>query len=227
MIVYVDIEHLRVKELGTEQWKRHLSRALDIKYRLEEISGDHCLIVHYEQLTPKLLRDLDAKAVLVSGNMTEFQHYEEAKLAGLRAVFKEAMQPTIGFCGGAQMMAETFGSTAAAIDSTEAGDMMDDNWKERTHESGFTPVMKVAEHPLLVDLTTEFTVMEAHYWEIKGLPVGFRNYAKTAVTPLQLIAHESKPLFGTQFHPESWDEAHPDGRKLLENFFGLVYGKGV
>ena len=222
MIIYVDIEHLRVKELDPKQWKKHLSLTLDIKYKLEEVSGDQCLIVHYEKLSPKLLRSLNAKAVLVSGNMTEFQHYEEEKLAGLRAVYREAAQPTMGFCGGAQMMAETFGSRAAAIDESEAGDMMDGNWKERTHESGFLPVKQTGEHPLFKGLSDEFVMLEAHYWEIKGLPEGFKNYAKTDTTPLQFLAHETLPLFATQFHPEEWSVEHPDGRLLLRNFFDLA-----
>ncbi len=222
MIVYVDIEHLRVKEKDPEQWKKHLSLTLDIKYKLEEVSGDQCLIVHYEKLSPELLRQIEAKAVLVSGNITEFQHYDEEKLAGLRAVFREAAQPTIGFCGGAMMLAETYGSTAAPIDPTGSGDMYDESWKERPHEWGYMPVRQALDHPLLEGLSSELTVLEAHYWEIKGVPDGFKNYAETDLTPIQLIAHDSLPLFGSQFHPEEWDEEHPDGREFLKNFFKLA-----
>lgn len=222
MIVYVDIEHLRVKEIDPEEWKRHLSLTLDIKYRLEEISGVPCLVVHYEKLSPAFLKQLGAKAVLVSGNITEFQHYDEEKLAGLRAVFREAAQPTIGFCGGAMMMAETFGGKAAPIDPLGSGDMLDNKWKERAHESGFLPVCQLASHDLFAGLGEQFTMMEAHYWEIKHVPEGFANFAETAVTPIQFLAHETLPLFATQFHPESWDAEHPDGRKLLENFFALA-----
>ena len=222
MIIFVDIEHTRVKEIDPKSWKEHLSLVLDIKYRLEEVSGEPCLIVHYEDLSANLLRELEPKAVLVSGNMTEFQHYEEEKLAGLRAVFRNPTQPTLGFCGGAQMMAETFGSTAAAIEPAESGDMHDGNWKERTHESGFTPIRKLAEHPLLTGLDDGFQVMEAHYWEIKELPDGFENLAETDVTQIQLMAHKTLPLYGTQVHPEEWDAEHPDGRTFLENFFKLA-----
>jgi GMP synthase (glutamine-hydrolysing) len=222
MIVYVDIEHKRLQKNNPELWQLHLSQTLDIKYRLEELSGDVCLVVPYEKLTPQLLRELDVKAVLVSGNRTEFQHYDEAKLAGLRAVFREAAQPTIGFCGGAQMMAETFGSKAAAIDADESGNMDDESWQKRTHEYGFTRVRQVAEHPLLAGVGSDMVVMEAHYWEIKGLPDGFENFAETDITPLQLIAHKELPLFATQFHPEKWTETNRDGRKILENFFRLA-----
>lgn len=221
MIVYVDIEHERVKQFKKE-WDSHLKLTLDIKYRLEEVSGDHCLVVRYDKLSLGLLQELGVRAVLVSGNVTEFQHYDEAKLAGLRSVFRKATQPTIGFCGGAQMMAETFGSTTGPIDPNGSGDMLDDNWKERLHESGFTPVRKTADHPLLANLGDEMVLMEAHYWEVKELPSGFKTFAETDITPIQLFAHEKRPLFGTQFHPESWDDEHPDGRTLLENFFKIV-----
>ena len=224
MIVYVDLEHTRVRDNNPKQWQKHLVWMLDAKYKLEEVSGEPCLIVHYENLTPDLLRQLKAKAVLVSGNGTEFQHYEEAKLANLRTVFREAAQPIMGFCGGAMMLAETFGSKAAAIDPMGTGSMADESWKQRTHEFGFTPVRQVADHPLLAGLPPEFVVMEAHYWEIKQVPAGFRNFAATDVTAVQLLAHETLPLFATQFHPESWDSEHLDGRKFLENFFNLAKG---
>ena len=221
MIVYVDIEHIRVRE-NKEEWDKHLRLTMDIKYKLEEVSGDHCLVLRYEKVSPAALRQLTARAVLVSGNVTEFQHYNEADLAGLRAVFREGARPTVGFCGGAQMMAETFGSRAAAIDESENGDMLDGAWKERTHESGFMQVRQTKPHPLFAGLGDDMVFMEAHYWEIKSIPEGFEAFAETDTTPIQFLAHQSMPLFATQFHPESFDEDHPDGRKFLENFFKLL-----
>ncbi|RME99403.1 MAG: hypothetical protein D6768_15125 [Chloroflexi bacterium] len=222
MIVFVDIELARVKKTDPARWRRHLSDVLAAKYRLEALSGQPCLVVHYEKVTPVLLRQLQADAVLVSGNTTEFQHYEAESLAGLRAVFREAARPTLGFCGGAQLLAQTFGSEVAAIDPAGTGSMDDESWRGRAHEAGFTVVRRLVEHPLLAGLGPEFVVMEQHYWEIKQLPAGFVNLARTEVTPIQCIAHQSLPLFGTQFHPERWDDAHPDGRTLLENFFNLI-----
>ena len=32
------------------------------------------------------------------------------------------------------------------------------------------------------------------------------------------MQHNERPLFGVQFHPELFDEEHPEGRKILENF---------
>jgi len=221
MIVYVDIEHERVQNVP-DKWQQNLSWRLETKYRLEEISGDHCLIMRYDRLSPAALREVNARAVLVSGNTTEFQHYDEEKLAGLRAVFREAAQPTIGFCGGFQMMAETFGVKAGPIVPSEHGDMDHDTWKERTHESGFTPIRQRAHHPLLAGLDTDMEFFEAHYWDIKTAPADFNVFAGTEITPIQFIAHSTLPLFGTQFHPELYDEDHQDGRRFLENFFASL-----
>lgn len=37
-----------------------------------------------------------------------------------------------------------------------------------------------------------------------------------------MIKHRDRLLYGTQFHPEAYDEAHLDGKKLLQNFFRLA-----
>ena len=221
MIAFVDIEHDRLQQFS-DRWQTHLARRLEVKYRLEEISGDHCLIMRYHRVNPEVLQALKVRAVLVSGNRTEFQHYDEAVLVGLRAVFREAAQPTIGFCGGFQMMAQTFGVDVGGIDPTESGDMDNDSWRERTHEWGFTPVRQTGAHLLFTGLGPEMSFFEAHYWEVKAVPAGFQVFAETDISPIQLLAHDSLPLFGTQFHPEMYDEDHQDGKRFLENFFELL-----
>ncbi len=60
---------------------------------------------------------------------------------------------------------------------------------------------------------------KAHSWEIKAVPAGFKSYATTDMTPIQLIIHDELPIIGTQFHPEYYTDEHPAGRFLIENFF--------
>ena len=77
-------------------WGEKLMAArVQIKYRLEDISGEPCLIVRYNHVTPDLLRALDIRAVLVSGNGTDATEYTTADQAGLRAVFQEKAWPTL------------------------------------------------------------------------------------------------------------------------------------
>ena len=35
------------------------------------------------------------------------------------------------------------------------------------------------------------------------------------------LRHRRFPIHGVQFHPELFDEAHPYGRKVLENFLSV------
>jgi GMP synthase (glutamine-hydrolysing) len=84
------------------------------------------------------------------------------------------------------------------------------------------PVRVTEPHGLFEGMGRQPTFFESHYWEVKSAPPGFRRLAESDLCFVQALAHEDRPLFGTQFHPEDYDEANPDGRRLLENFFRLA-----
>ncbi|MCX8182985.1 MAG: hypothetical protein N3F08_00990 [Crenarchaeota archaeon] len=46
--------------------------------------------------------------------------------------------------------------------------------------------------------------------------------ASTEECRIQVMKHRERPLYGVQFHPQIFDEEHPDGRKILENFFKIA-----
>lgn len=224
MIIYVDIEHpsLYAGPKGQEL----MAARLRVKYRLEDLSGEPCLIVRYPHATPQLLRELNVKAVLISGSAATIDLYDEKDLTGLRQIMSDAAQPTLGFCGGQQLMGQTFGAELAPMGRLPDGapdPYPDWNYGQgMRRERGFTPIHLTGPHPLFEGLGPTPVMFEAHFWEIKSTPPGFKLYATTAMCPVQMFAHESKPLYATQFHPEHWDDEHPDGRKFLENFFRLA-----
>jgi len=39
---------------------------------------------------------------------------------------------------------------------------------------------------------------------------------------VQAFVHKKKPVYGTQFHPESSNDIHPDGFTVLTNFFTIA-----
>lgn len=69
---------------------------------------------------------------------------------------------------------------------------------------------------LFKDLEDDLKVWMSHGDKLAGLPVGFHTIAKTRNAPFAGIAHETKPIYGIQFHPEVTHT--PRGKKLLENF---------
>ena len=220
MIVFVDNEH---EQMYSKPWgERLLAARTWIKYRLEDISGEPCLIVRYHQVTPALLEELNAKAVLVSGNGTDAPDYDPATQTGLRAVFEEKRYPTFGFCGGFQIMGETYGAELARIGKLDEGEADTEPVQFATgykKEFGYMPVSLTDTHPLLEGLGQQPIMRQAHSWELKSVPTGFRLYGSTDMTPVQLIIHESLPIIGTQFPPEYYTDEHPAGRQLIENFF--------
>ncbi|MFN8457325.1 MAG: hypothetical protein U0401_22155 [Anaerolineae bacterium] len=109
MLIYIDLEHDRLQQ-QPELWEKSLARRLKVKYRLEELSGQPCLIVRYYRVNPALLHELNVRAVVVSGCHTDFEHYSDDSLAGLRAIYLEAAQPLLGFCAGMQLLAQAYGA---------------------------------------------------------------------------------------------------------------------
>jgi GMP synthase-like glutamine amidotransferase len=234
MIAYVDLEHDRLQQ-QPELWEKSLARRLKHKYRLEELSGGLCLIMRYHRVSPALLRQLNIRAVVVSGCHTDFEHYPEESLAGLRAVFREAAQPILGLCGGMQLLAQAYGAEIGPLGPLAPGLHLRPGKRQKTllqqaeafgvgmkQERGFMSVQVDTSHRLFEDLSPQSTFFQAHYWEVKAPPPAFHVLAKSDLCGVQALAHANLPLFGVQFHPEEYDEAHPDGRKVLENFLKLI-----
>lgn len=236
MIVYVDMEHDRLRE-DKALWQHFSTKTLETKYRLEEIAATPCLIVRYNHLTPALLRDLNVEAVVVGGHYTALPHYNDADMAGVRALLQEVAWPIIGLCGGLQLIVQMYGGTFGPMNVSSF--KADDPFTETPHppdmmipaetqaqhtkqEQGFRPVRVMQQHPLLDGLGAEPVFFQLHSWEVKSLPDAFHRLAGSQLCDVQIIAHKTVPLFGVQFHPERYDEAHPDGRTILENFFKIA-----
>jgi GMP synthase (glutamine-hydrolysing) len=90
-------------------------------------------------------------------------------------------------------------------------------------EKGFTEVEVDDQNPLFKGLGDSVVVSESHYCEIKRVPKSLEVIASNTDCRVQAVAHRDKPVYGVQFHPETFDEEHPDGRKMLENFFEIAH----
>jgi GMP synthase (glutamine-hydrolysing) len=97
-----------------------------------------------------------------------------------------------------------------------------DYWPGRYKEWGFMKVRVVKQDPLFAGLGKEMVVRQFHAWEVTELPAEFEILASTKECKIEAIKHKEKILYGTQFHAELYDEKHPDGRKILENFFKVA-----
>nr|MDQ3816924.1 gamma-glutamyl-gamma-aminobutyrate hydrolase family protein [Acidobacteriota bacterium] len=74
---------------------------------------------------------------------------------------------------------------------------------------------------IFANLPGRVTVWQSHYEEVKELPREFEITASSETCRIEAMRHRSRPLFTVQFHPELFDEEHPQGKIILENFLNL------
>jgi GMP synthase (glutamine-hydrolysing) len=197
---------------------------MEAKLRLEEISGEPCIITHYLNMSPAVLSKIPVQAILISGNFADWPEYNLQDFKGLMRIINEESIPTLGLCGGHQLLALTYGGKVDPMRPLKPGE--DDPWPEFYpgfyKESGFTEVQIGKEDPLFEGLTGRVVVNESHFAEIKVLPREFEVIASNQNCVVQAIRHRTKPIYGTQFHPEDYDAEHHDGKLLLRNFFKIA-----
>ena len=111
--------------------------------------------------------------------------------------------PVLGICYGMQALARRHGA------EVHAG---------RRREFGLATLHPDGAHPLIEALGEgpETEVWMSHGDHVDTVPEGFRVVASTESVPIAALAHESRPWFGLQFHPEVTHT--PGGQRLIEHF---------
>lgn len=120
---------------------------------------------------------------------------------------KGSKKPVIGICFGHQLMARTFGEEIVVMDSKY---------------EGYYIVKKVKDDTLFDGLDEKFFVTESHEEMVRDLPSDFILLADSPNCHIEIMRHQVYPLYGVQFHPERFDEKHPAGYTILENFFKVA-----
>lgn len=116
-------------------------------------------------------------------------------------------KPLLGICFGHQLMARAFGA-----DVVEMGETV----------KGYYIIERRSTDEIFEGLADRFMVCESHREMVAELPFDFSLLATSPNCPIEAMKHNKLPLYGVQFHPERFDDAHPAGRSILENFFTLA-----
>lgn len=159
---------------------------------------------HYTQL-----RTLDSApdAIFLSGCFTTWDRERlRETFADELALIREASVPLFGICAGMQLIGLAFNAPLVYPG-------------ERYEEFGFLPQTVLARHPLLDGLGDTLSCFEHHRGQLSAVPEGFRLLATRESCRVQMLAHELRSIFGTQFHPELQSGDRDDGQRILENFF--------
>jgi len=211
-----DVVRQKLKEKPLDQYKCRV-----LKRRVEGMVRLPCILVHYAEITWREFDNPNVKAVLLMARKYGLNRELDQKLFGF---LRQTRVPTIGFCGGHQMIAQAFGGEIQKMRKLRPGEP-DPNPKYHPgifKEWGFMPVTITGRDPLLAGFGPSLVVKEMHAFEITRLPAEFEILAATAECRIEVIRHRERPIYGTQFHPEAYDDDHQDGKRLLLNFFQIA-----
>jgi GMP synthase (glutamine-hydrolysing) len=167
------------------------------------VAGGRPELVHYTETGSLAASDV----IVVGGSDAPWDTHDRAGLDRLRASLRRCGRPVLGICAGMQLLVESAGG---AIDHAAEA------------ERGFRQIEVVADHDLFAGMSRTPTVYASHTEEVILLPEGFRLLASSAHCRVQAVAADGHRFWGTQFHPERATAEHPEGRRLLENFFALA-----
>jgi GMP synthase-like glutamine amidotransferase len=195
---------------------------LDYYRKLEadcaRLGGVRALTLHYAQLPDGFdFAHTSFKALVVTALDRSISDESRAQLLRL---LHGVNLPMIGFCGGHQLIVEAYGGTVGYMRPLRAGEVDPNPGYTPGYfkEWGFMPVRITRRDSLFEGLGDEIVVRELHAWEVKRLPPEFEVLAATDACQIQAVRHRTRPIWGTQFHPERFDAAHPAGELILRNF---------
>lgn len=224
MICFVDIEHEQVLQDPLRR-NLHLAYCMDVKLKLEGISGSPCIVQRFGDVTRQGLKRLGIRAIVISGNATNWIEYPDDAWVDMYHIIREAEWPILGICGGHQLIAMAHGAPVGPIRALHPGepDITSLSGPGYLKEWGFTSVSLVKADPVFDGLGQPPVFLEMHYWEVKQVPVGFEILASSDQCRVQVMKRSDRPVYGTQFHPEGYTDGPCDSRSILVN---LVYPEG-
>ncbi|HOJ22904.1 MAG TPA: gamma-glutamyl-gamma-aminobutyrate hydrolase family protein [Armatimonadota bacterium] len=224
MILYIVTEK-------REKYERNGDHAQKLK--LEKISKQPCLVQFYEDVTLEMVKRLGVQAVVFSGYSTPLQEHRLESFQGIYELVRQGDVPMLGLCGGHQLICELWAEhNDQGLTRMEGYPIRKLRPGEPDHhaayhpgwfkEWGFYPIRIVRQDPLFDGLEDGFMACEYHQKEVKELPRDFVLLASTEAVRIQAVRHVSRPIYGTQFHPENYTDYYPAGRRILENFFRIA-----
>jgi GMP synthase-like glutamine amidotransferase len=169
---------------------------------LKLLAPHEVTVVPWTKFLPKDAESSDT--VILSGghSLTVTGHDQEYQ--DELGFIRETRLPVIGICLGFELIAHAFGANLRLLEAKE---------------KGVIKLRFMQPHPLFLGVP-EAEVFESHRWVVKNVPKPLVGLA-TSKDGYEIIAHESKPIFGFQFHPEMFPEKTV-GAKIMHNCLSLI-----
>ena len=178
----------------------HRERVLTLKASLARGGGVE--VTDWNLVTSEKLREYDAAILSGSYDMLSSAR-TQAKFAREIDAMKDHGGPALGVCFGHQLLGHAFGSRVV---------------RAATPAKGYRDAEVLRHDPLFRGLPHSIGVYESHHEEVESLPTGFTHLARSSTAEICAMRHSRLPIYGVQFHPESYSLEKPDGEVILANF---------
>jgi len=203
-----------------------------LKLRFEQLTGHPCLVVHYSTVSQDFMSRYPVKAIFIGGFGYGWDKFDVKASLGLKDVVHSTDIPILAACGGHQFLGFAFNKNLRRVKGLRDEPMRrlrpgEPDVNPSYHPGYFTEigchhVQIVKRDPLFRGLPRDIIVPEAHYCEVKRLPDEFVLLATNENCEIQAMRHRTRPLYGTQFHAEQWQEPYLHGKQIIANFFALA-----
>ena len=155
-------------------------------------------VAPHDKITISKIKEINPEKIVISPGPGRPEN------AGISNKVVETMHkttPILGVCLGHQCIAEVFGSKI-------------DYAKEVMH--GKTSEINHVGKGLFTGISNPFFAARYHSLIIDSIPDGFEKTAWTDSGEIMAIEHKKYPVYGIQFHPESF--MTQEGAKIVKNF---------
>ncbi len=167
---------------------------------LRKVGNNTTTVVNYNDLVVAELTKFD-KIILSPGPCLPENYPKTFQV--IKQFYKK--KPFLGICLGQQAIASYFGAELY-------------NFKKVVH--GVDKKIEIIEHAILFNnIPNKTKVGLYHSWAVKNVPKTLKILATTTNDVIMSIKHVDFPVYGIQFHPESFLTTH--GELMLRNFVNL------
>ncbi len=160
--------------------------------------GYEVIVAKHDQISIEQIKQLSPTHIVISPG-PKTPHESGISMDVIQEFYKTI--PILGVCLGHQCIGEVFGSRTIRANAIVHGK---------------SDLIMHTSEGLFKDIPNPFPAARYHSLMIDEVPDAFTLTAWSEDKTIMAIQHKSYPVFGVQFHPESFMTEH--GEKLMRNF---------
>lgn len=176
-----------------------------LEYSLNNFATGTYQVIPYDEFSPPCLATYSH--ILISPGPMTVESYPKHRDIIAHSV--KTAKPLLGICLGHQSIGVYFGAKLKRLDSVAHG---------LCSQAFIINSNRIKENTLYKNLPRKISVGRYHSWVLDSESINspLQITSQTSDATVMAIAHEKLPIFGIQFHPESF--LTPQGKTLLKNF---------